>query len=315
MGMAKMALMALLMLHMGSAAQQNQMIMGFSQPDADATEFIAIAFAFVSAVIALAYMYAKIKEDAGAEAWAKNEAQNLLITVFLFVGLAAFFNASCALAEGYVGKNPFKASNEYLDALLKSNGNEVIRALTYRSIDDQMKATYYRYIGMTPFFGSGAATKSAYKSLSSHKELLIDIYLPIIASLTAQKYALQAIEWVSVSVLLPFAFVLRIIPLTRDFGNSMIAVFFALYILVPTTYAMSGAVYNGIVETPTLSSGLNVFYSYGLDGRGDWTDPTKSVLYKVGSTIPQAVFIPNLVMVIAISCIMALSKALKAVAA
>jgi hypothetical protein len=155
------------------------------------------------------------------------------------------------------------------------------------------------------------------KAYSAHREYLIDLYLPILASLNAQKFVLQGISWMGAYVLLPFAFVLRLVPPTREFGNMLIALFFGLYIVVPTMYAMSGAVFlqNVVKNAPYEVTTLEKFHSFGLDNSiVPKADPRETILYKIGSTIPQAIFLPNIVIIVAVSSIMALSKALRAIA-
>ena len=285
----------------------------------DAVLFIAIAFALVSLCIAFAYMYSKFREDPAMGVWAKDEAFNLVISLLLFAGLLIVFSASCSLASGYSNGNPIYASQQYLDALISANGLNILKTLSADSITNQLDATKYRYIGLTPFWGEGAALRSNRKAYSAHEEYLIDLYLPIIASLTAQKYIITGIAWMGAYVLLPFAFVMRLIPPTRDFGNVLIALFFSLYIVVPSLYAMSGKVFMqeivGNTNPYTTDPSLEKFCSYGLDNREPPCGPSKdTILFKIGSTIPQAVFLPNLVIIVAISCIMALSKALRAIA-
>lgn len=282
-----------------------------NSPWSQAMPFIAAAFTLVSLLIALAYMHAKLREDARSEVWAKDEAKNLAITVLLFAGLLVFFTGACSVAAGYTGGDPFESSKSYINHLLQENGNSVLRSLTYGSIADQKEATKYIYVGAVPFFGSGVASHANMRAHSANKELIIDIYLPILASLTAQLYILDAIQMVGASLLLPFAFVMRLIPFTREFGNILIAVFFGIYIVAPMLYAMSGGVFecNVLAGTPSKAN----FYSYGLDGT-DSGSVQEMVLYKVGSTIPQAVFLPNIVLIVTITCIMSLSKALRAMA-
>ena len=282
------------------------------------SEFIGMVFMLVSLCIALAYMYSQFRHDPQMGVWAKDEAANLAISVLLFAGLIAFFTGSCTIASEYsknatLNANPFTASQNYIDALLSSNGRDMLYRLTADSLQDQEKGTFYAYYGLTPFYGTGAASKAGWKAFSAHKEFVLDLYLPMIASLNAQKFILQAIQWIGASLLLPFAFVMRLFPPTREFGNVMIAVFFGAYIVVPAMYAMSGAAFEKITScTACRMSSANAFYSYGIDGKVDG-NPQDAVLYKIGSTIPQAVFLPNLVLIVAITCIMALSKALKAI--
>ena len=280
--------------------------------------FVVVTLAVVSAAIGLVYMYSKVREDPALSVWAKDESYNLLISLLLFAGILAFVNGACMLSNAYVGQDPFDAATNYVDRLATNNGLNVIKSLTSQSLGNQAKATAYLFIGLTPYAGSGSAFNANYRALSSHKEMMIDMYLPIIASLNAQKYLLQGIEWVSLSILLPFAFVLRLLPFTRDFGNMMIALFFAMYIIVPVSYALSAKAFDSITSPTGIMSDINQpsvfnFNSYGLDGDGPTGRDT--VLYRVGSTIPQAVFIPNLVLIIAITATMSISKALKAFAA
>ena len=278
----------------------------------DATIFIILTFAIVAFAIALAYMYGKVREEPRSQVWAKDETQNLFISVLLFVGLLAFFSGSCAVAQSYTkGVSPFDASRIYISSI-ENQGQNTLQTLTYTSIDDQEAATKYVFTGAVPFYGTGVAPDASRRADSAHKEMVIDIYLPVLASFTAQEYVLEAIQWVGVSLLLPFAFVMRLFPFTREFGNILIAVFFGIYIVAPTLYAMSGSVYDNITTVATPPPVGN-FYSFGLDA-GTPTAASGTILYQIGSIIPQAIFIPNLVLIITITCIMSVSKGLHALA-
>ena len=285
-----------------------------------AMSFITVSFAIVSFSIGLVYMYSKVRQDPAAGMWAKDEAYNLVISVLLFAGLLLFFNGSCTLAQSAVGQSPIKASENYIDSLATANGLNLLRTLTIDSINDQLDSTKYLYTGVTPFWGNGVAMRADRKAHSAQREYLIDMYLPIIASLTAQKYIISGIAWMGASVLLPFAFVLRLIPFTRDFGNMLIALFFGLYIVVPAFYALSAKVFdenvNQVAVVPyTVDANLQKFHSYALDGGTVAPANIKTTtFYRIGSTIPQAIFLPNLAIIIAITTIMSVSKALRAIA-
>jgi hypothetical protein len=285
----------------------------------EARYFIGIAFALVSFAIGLAYMYSKFRQDPAMGIWAKDEAFNLIISILLFAGVLVFFTASCELASSYASGNPISVSSQYLDTLISANGLNMLRSLTYDSLNNQLDATRYVYRGLTPFWGDGVAMRANRKAFSAHKEFLINMYLPILASLNAQKYVIQGISWMGAYVLLPFAFVMRLIPPTRDFGNMLIALFFGLYIVVPTTYAMSGQIFftNVVNNPPYHVTSLEKFYSFGLDNvhpGGNIDDPRGAVLYRIGSTLPQAIFLPNLAIILGVTSTMAISKALRALA-
>jgi hypothetical protein len=290
-------------------------VQDFVTADSHAMEFISIAFMLTSAMIAIAYMYSKAREDPRTEVWAKDEAFNLVISVFLFIGLLVFFTESCSLAYDYVGQNPFAASRNYLNSLLRANGVNMLRELTYSSISDQLQATWYLYTGIPPFYGTGLAGKANLRAFSAQKEFLIDLYLPFVASLTAQIYIIDAIQWIGAYVLLPFGFVLRLIPFTREFGNIFIALFFGLYILVPTMFAASAGVFSNIVTRPTPECAectINMFNSYAFEATT--TPDANTVFYRIGSTLPQAIFLPNLILIVTVTCVMAVWKALRAIA-
>ncbi|MFA6908033.1 MAG: hypothetical protein WC263_04360 [Candidatus Micrarchaeia archaeon] len=284
----------------------------------EALSFIAIAFAIVSFAIGLAYMYSKVREDPATGVWAKDEAYNLVVSLLLFAGILVFFTGACSIAQSYAGnKSPITASQMYLDALLQSNGLNVLKELESDSLRNQLDATKYSYLGLSPFWGGGVAVRANRKSYSAQREYLIDLYLPIVASLTAQKYVLQGIAWMGASVLLPFAFVLRLVPPTREFGNMLLALFFGMYIVAPTMYAMSAQVFadNVMNTTPYSVTSLQKFQSYGLDNsQAAPSDIKATVFYRIGSVLPQAIFIPNLVILVTVTSIMAVSKALRAIA-
>jgi len=272
-----------------------------------ALAFIGVAFMLVSLLIALAYMYGKFRQDEKASLWAKDESQQLLITVLILAGVLVFFTGACELSREFAGGNPFQATYNYLNRLLSSNGLSVVRSLTYGSLRDQLTATQYIYMGFSPYVGYGMSEHANFKAYSAHKELLMDLYIPVVASISAQLYLLQAIEIVSLGVLLPFAFIMRIVPFTREFGNVAIALFFALYIAVPATYALSGQAYMEIV-----SSGNYLPHDFADRILFPGEQSSGSFFFRIGSTMPQAIFLPNLAIIIATACAAGLSKALRA---
>ncbi|MCX6773142.1 MAG: hypothetical protein NTV88_05245 [Candidatus Micrarchaeota archaeon] len=293
-------------------------VCSISQVGAGATDLIAIAFMFVTLLIAASYMYGSFMHNENFLVWSKDEAKNLFITALMFVGLAAFFTGSCNIALGFTGgQSPFDATNNYLNKLLYSNGEPLLRELVQSSLGNQADATPYLNLGFTPYFGHAAATSANLRALSANKELMIDMYLPLVASLSAQKQLLQIIQLVAASVLLPFAFVLRIIPQTREFGDMLLALFFGLYIVLPTFYAMSGAAFETVLTSPMahIESGKPIysFHDFAFDSRSPPLAMNKEPLFRLGSTLPQAVFMPNLAIIVLITCVMSLSKGLHAI--
>jgi len=273
-------------------------------------EFVGVAFLLVSLAIAGAYMYGHAMQSERADVWAKDEAANLLISVLLFAGLVAVFTGACTLASEYADANPFVASYRYLDRLVYNTGLESARFLVLESLRNQKDATRYLYIGFVPYTGHGIGADANYRALSANKEFMVDLLLPMAASLSAQRQILQIIEIFASSMLLPFAFILRVIPMTRDAGNMLIALFFGIYIVAPTLYAMSGAAFEKVLANPVM---------HGVYSFSDWSLGSDSVplqekwLFRIGSLMPQAVFVPNLVVVVVVTCTMSLAKGLRAI--
>jgi hypothetical protein len=277
--------------------------------------FIMGTFLITSFAIALAYMLSKIREDAHLSTWAKDEASNLVISVLLFIGLMIFFMGSCEIASAYSGGDQFRAADQYLSGLMTANGQRVVEQLVRESVNNQLDATAAIYMGAFPFWGAGVGKTANLRAYSAQKEMLTDLYIPILASINAQRYILQTIQWIGASILLPFAFVLRLVPFTREIGNMLIALFFGTYIVVPTFYAMSGEVFkNKINVSPmVVDPDIEMFNTYALD-HSDTVAKTDTVFYKIGSTLPQAIFLPNLTIIVAVTCTMSLAKALRAIA-
>lgn len=293
------------------------------------SEFLGVAFMLVSLAIAGAYMYGKAMHSAEAEVWSRDEATNLLISVLLFAGLAVVFGGACSLAEEFTGSSPFVASYQYLDRLVYNNALPAIKYLVGDSLEDQKAATRYLYVGFVPFTGHGIGSNANYRALSANKEFVIDLLLPMVASLNAQRQILQMLEIFSTSILLPFAFILRLVPPTREMGNMLIALFFGLYIVAPTMYALGGEAFEKVAENPVMHMTTRTYYTgfpplpvtvtgpvhdfsdwayQGGSGKDAW-------LFRIGSVMPQAVFLPNLVIVVVTTCTMALAKGLRAIQA
>jgi hypothetical protein len=106
--------------------------------------------------------------------------------------------------------------------------------------------------------------------------------------------------------LLPAALFMRLFFFSRDVGNLLIALSFALYFALPLTYALGFQAMDGIVTglggTPT-----NPFANLPVTH----DNVTGDALARIGFLSAPAILFPNLAMVITVTMTMALSKALK----
>lgn len=288
-----------------------------------AAVWIGMAFMLTMGMIALAYMFGKGSEDEKLQVWARDEIFAVGIAALVVAGAIAFTMGSCAVLssfssqEGlgqYASANPFSSSYRYLDDLSRV-GLRGVEVQTKQSLQKQLDATAFLYIGLPTIESTGVPIKASKKALAAHQEMVIDIVLPLVVSLKAQKAALQIIEIIGLGVLLPFAVIMRIIPFTRNAGNLMLAVVFSLYVVAPATYVLGAAAWKN-VQSPQEGASVLVsdpaVLSFSDRALGAACDESDCALYQIGALIPQAVFMPNLAIVIIMTCAMALSRALQA---
>ena len=288
--------------------------------DNDATVWIGMAFMLTVGLVALAHMFGNASDNEQMKVWAKDEVFSLGVAAVVVVAVVAFTIGSCevlsaitndaAIMGEYATSSPFISSYRYLDDL-STSGIGSVETLVKQSLQKQLDATAFLYIGVPTLKSTGVPLRESRKALSAHQEMVMDIMLPLVVSLHAQKYALQLIEIVGMSVLLPFAVIMRIVPFTRNAGNFMLAGVFCLYVFVPATYALGGAAWNNMDPEGVLVSYPQVF-SFQDRALGEACTLENCQLYKISSMIPQAIFMPNLALVIFMSGTMALSRALAA---
>lgn len=286
--------------------------------------WIGMAFMLTVLLVALAYMLGKGSEDEQVQVWAKDEVFALGVSALIVAGVVAFTIGSCLTLSAisnqdgmgqYQSANPFSSSYRYLDALA-SRGLSSIESQTKQGLQKQLDATAYLYVGLPTLTSTGVPLKASRKALAQHQEMVIDIMLPLVVSLKAQRAALQIIEIVGLAIMLPFAIIMRIVPFTRNAGNFMLAAVFCMFVIVPAVYVLSASAWKGI-ESPQGGSVLvSDPQAFSFDDRaigaacdGEGVD---CPLYRIASLIPQAIFMPNLVIVVFITCTMALSRALGA---
>jgi hypothetical protein len=277
---------------------------GNGDPFLGALPLIFTAFSLTVFMIAIAYMLSKAFQNVAYEVWAKDELAHLGLSCALIFCVFGAFQIGNSIAQSYatgLGANTFEVAYNYLDKLVVTDGLDIVRGLTYGSLNDQFAATSYLFIGWPIIGGGGVSPHANKKTWSQQKELLIDIFMPAIISLRVQKMLLNMIEIFGVSVLLPIALVLRVFPFTRDIGNFLIALSFGLFIVLPLTYVLNAKASN---EIDTGGGTVIVDKVIGSDA-----------LSSIGKIIPQAVLLPNISIVIVVTFVQALGKAMRVFAA
>lgn len=138
----------------------------------------------------------------------------------------------------------------------------------------------------------------AYVSISA-QSLFINFFLGAPAEGSASTPALMA-------YLLPAAFVLRFIPITRQIGNLLIAFSVGVYLILPLFLALNGAMYAYVFTKEQCETYISIVDDPIL---GDCESDHN--LLMVARLYPQAFLLPNLTIAIFITFISSINKALK----
>lgn len=276
---------------------------------------IPLVAALVLLMVALAYMLGQLFSNVHLSMWAKDELYQLVLSlamialiVAIFQGLCAFTSAetlSLASTSMFPGvSNPFSLAEQHLEWLATAQGMAASESLMKSSLHDQYEATAFLYIGYPPpFGGQSGAFNANYKARAQYKDMLLNFLMPSIISLRLQGIALHLIEVYTISLLLPLALLLRMFPFTRTMGNFLIALSLACYTLLPLLYALFAVTaYSHFALI--LSGTINPIF----------TDPLVSEFATVALIIPQAVFLPNIAIVLLVTFTQALVKGLNAIA-
>lgn len=272
------------------------------------TEFdspIVIVVMLMVFLIALAYMLGKISENEHFSFWAKIEAQNLIISGLLVMGVLGAFAGGCTILSDYAnpGGNtaftPYEAIDARLGRLSTDYGLDIAKTLLSKSMDNQMKAVAYIYYIESPFYQKGIAYKANLRAMSQHLDMVADMQIPFLMIIQAQRVAFMAAQVVVVSILLPAAILFRSFFITRDVGNFMIALALGLYFVVPMFYMLALGAYSAIDFSALSDLPRDNILDAGL--------------LKIGYLAPAAILLPNLAMIIFISFAMAAHKALRGI--
>ncbi|VVB66384.1 Uncharacterised protein [Candidatus Gugararchaeum adminiculabundum] len=272
---------------------------------AEQSSLLAIAVVFVSFFLAVAFMISQLTQNHGAEAWVKAEiSETFMSGLMIFavvVGSVALATAASSIAHS--DKSHICVAEEYLDKLISREGVPLVVSLVQGSFDNRLWATDFTYSSPPLLGGSGIARHGEKKAYAESQDAATDLLIPMIASLRVQRILLEGIQSFAWVYLLPLGFVLRLIPYMRGTADFIIAVAIGFYIVFPLTYVVNGQVINEIdnpkdAQTAKIVSDLN------------WNPDLYLPFNAIGRLIPQAVFFPNLSIILTVSFIMGFSKML-----
>ncbi len=297
------------------------------------------------AMIAIVYMAGQAYSKAEWTVWARTEAVTLAWSIALVAVILSAFGASCTLSNlmlggttqtapvlsssggtAYVSAGGLYASQSqehnltpagraslYMGDLLNNYGVTVASQLVQSSVHDQMGSLGYAYWSIPVFDGGGLAYQANQRAWATDKDLVADIYLPLMVSIMAQKLLMDLLVPGVFSILLPAAIMLRMFFLSRDIGNLLLALSFALFFALPMCYVFF---YDATATVQqTIFTGSTIEQPFGNEFTLGYDNIIGDSMQRVGFMATQAIIAPNLALVVLVSMTMALHKAFKGMVA
>ncbi|MFA5108078.1 MAG: hypothetical protein WC492_00925 [Candidatus Micrarchaeia archaeon] len=266
----------------------------------------------VCALLAIAYMVGEFYQKPELIVWSKNEMITFVWSLVLVICVFGAFFFSCNLSMNIMPQKagatatPTQAATAYLDNLVNQYGVTIATSLVQDSIKDQFNSMPYAYWGFPWGGGGGVAYVANQRAWSAHKEVLSSAYIPLMMSINAQRMMLNVLLLGVVGLILPAGLLLRMMFITRDAGNFLIALAFSIYFFVPLTYVLAQKGTDEVIEKFS-GTGANAFSNLQFANDG----VVGTAYQKIGFLTTQAILIPNLMIIILVTSTMAINKGLK----
>jgi hypothetical protein len=281
---------------------------------------IYVVIGLTISIISIAYMIGTAYSKPEWAVWARTEAINLAWSIVLVGVILSAFASSCTLANLLVPPEhqielltPAGHASNYMQHLLDSYGASIASQLVRGSIRDQMASLKYAYWSIPAFDGGGLAYAANQRAWASHKDLLADIYLPLMISIMAQKLVLDVAIPGVFSILLPAAIFLRMLFLTRDIGNLLLALSFSIYFALPLVYVFFFDATSHVQKDVFV--GANALQPFGSSFTLGYDTIVGDYMQRIGFMAVPAILAPNLALVVTVSMTMALQKAFRGMVA
>lgn len=286
---------------------------------------IAVIMLLAILIIVFAYMVGSVVGNTNWIVFAKDELYHLLFSACLLAAIGGILFFSCTLGSALAdyslssisasSQASFSCTNNgdmyafsscFL-GLLESDAKTTSSILIRQSISKQLQASnaYSTYV---PFFGGWTISPDAYKRTHAtmYDMLSFSFVSPALLSISLQKQFLDFMGIFGPAVLLPLAFMLRVLPPTRTLGNMFIAVSIGVLVLFPLMYAINAAMYEAVFSDCSKISAATDDYVMGPCG-------TPGSFSEIAKLIPQAFFLPNFTLAVFITFLGAAAKALRVI--
>ena len=293
---------------------------------------IGIAVTLTALMISIAYMIGTTTNNANLVVFSKDELYHLLFSAMIILGITGILFFSCQALTGFLdfvlgpsgldlmteegcytgNEAPAQIATCYLKDVKKSTEG-ITRRMIKESIANEMASTLVISV-YNPVTGGVSIPWNAYrKAFGMQFDMIaMNFALPALVSINLQMFVLSFSEDLLVWML-PVALLLRVVGPTRNFGNILIAIAIALYVIVPTLYALNGAMDQVAIrqcsQYSAMLDGSLIDSSDELTGGCD----SDMSMWLVARALPQAFFLPNLTLALVITFLGGITKALKVV--
>ena len=194
-------------------------------------------------VLGILYMFSQFKRNSELKAKIKTWFIRWIgsaVIVSLVVMATQLLCQYSALVYGV--EDPFAQAEGYLSTIevyFTSNYNSL-----WNSIFDMRSWSSITWGVISCYQGGCFAPHAGLNYLYYQVDMIINLFIPISASITFQRFILMAVNSYFMPYLFPLGLTLMFSPVTRDAGAYLVSLVLGFYFLFPFVYLVSYAVFN-----------------------------------------------------------------------
>ncbi len=263
---------------------------------------VAIAAGLAIVSISLSFMVGKLTSNPQLLVFSKDEMAHLIITLLLLSSIIGIFEGSCVLMDDFLDIDGGLSAAKSHMYNLQLEGKMIVRSLLKASVEEKFEAAWVAGY-MLPIVGGETAFIRSYHNANARQyEIIADMVTVGYVASGVQHYALHFIQNFVFPIMLPFGLILRALPFVREAGNTILALCFALLVILPFAYGVNASA--GDVDKQFCD----------LDEERVMGDCTTTLGWgRISSYLFQTIFLPNLAMVVFIAGATAMVKAAKVI--
>lgn len=228
----------------------------------DLTFVVPIIALIVIIFLAAVNMLATSISDPKLEAWAKTEIREFIVALILIGLILGFFISSNGISIALTGTTDYVGhSQTILDSWL-GKFDDAYAGVILAAARVRVAATFAPYINVPLWYVSISYSTNPLAGIA----IILTTLTMATQGLTNAIFLIEAVRMLIIymkvvgpKILLPLAFMIRLIPFSRRLGNTLIALALAGMVLLPYSVivadALNGTIPPAIMPAPHLSAG------------------------------------------------------------